>query len=99
LNFIARARWVRPYLRYYLRLVDDDRCSIPENSPLPHHFTTREEELFKIDTVSFERLVTLLCQGVEGGLEDVALIVVRAIVVNTFKNSELFNKSSRHFIN
>jgi hypothetical protein len=43
--------------------------------------------------------VTLLCQGVEGGLEDVALIEVRVVVVNTFKNSELFNKSSRHFIN
>jgi hypothetical protein len=76
LNIIARGWWVRPYLGCYLRLVEDDRCSIPENSPLPHHFTTWEEELFKISAVSFERLVTLLRQGVEGKLEDVVFIKV-----------------------
>jgi hypothetical protein len=64
----VRGRWVRPYLGYYLRLVEDDRCSIPENSPLPCHFTTREKELFEIDVVSFERLAILLRQGVECGL-------------------------------
>jgi hypothetical protein len=75
-----RGRWVRPYLRYYLRLVEDDRCSILENSPMPHHFAAREEELFKIDAVSFKRLATLLHQGVEGGLKDVALVEVESIV-------------------
>jgi hypothetical protein len=79
LNIIARGRWVRPYLEYYLRLVEDDRCSISENSPLLCHFTTHEEELFEIGTVSFERLATLLRQGVEGGLEDVGLIDVRSV--------------------
>jgi hypothetical protein len=79
LNIIARGRWVRPYLEYYLRLVEDDWCSIPENSPLPCHFTTRGEELFEIGMVSFKRLVTLLRQGVEGGLEDVGLVDVRSV--------------------
>jgi hypothetical protein len=40
----------------------------------------REEELFEIGTISFECLATLLHQGVEGGLEDVALVEVRSIV-------------------
>jgi hypothetical protein len=39
-----------------------------ELGPMSHHFTAREEELFEIGTLSFERLVTLLHQGVEGGL-------------------------------
>jgi hypothetical protein len=39
-----------------------------------HHFATREEELFKIDMVFFKRLTTLLHQGVEGRLKDVALV-------------------------
>jgi hypothetical protein len=72
--------WVRSYLGYYLRLVEDDRCSIPKNSPLPHHFTTREEEVSEIGDVSFECLATLLYQGVEGGFEDVALVEVESIV-------------------
>jgi hypothetical protein len=53
---------------------------VPENSPLARHFATREEELFEIDAISFERLVTLICQSVEGGLEDVALVEVGSIV-------------------
>jgi hypothetical protein len=68
------------YLRYYLRLVEDDRCSIPENSPLPRHFATQEEELFKIGTVSIECLATLLRQGVKGGFENVALVEVESVV-------------------
>jgi hypothetical protein len=44
------------------------------------HFTTREEELFKIGAVRIERLATLLHQGVEGGLEDVALVEVGSVV-------------------
>jgi hypothetical protein len=60
----------------YFRLVEDDRCSISENSPLSHHVETRGGELFKIGLVSFEHLATLLHQGVEGRLEDVALVEV-----------------------
>jgi hypothetical protein len=60
--------------------VEDDRCSILENSPLSHHLTTREEELSEIGDVSFECLSTLLCQGVEGGFEDIALVEVRSVV-------------------
>jgi hypothetical protein len=51
-----------------------------ENSPLARHFATREEELFKIGAISFERLATLIYQRVEGGLEDVALVEVGSIV-------------------
>jgi hypothetical protein len=80
LNINARGRWVRPYLGCYLRFVENNRCSIPENSPLPRHFATREEELFEIGVVSFECLATLLHQGVDGGLEDVALVEVRSVV-------------------
>jgi hypothetical protein len=40
----------------------------------------REEELFKIGVVCIEHLTTLLCQGVKGGLEDVALVEVGSIV-------------------
>jgi hypothetical protein len=76
LNIIERRRWVRPYLR----LVEDDRCSVLENNPLSHHPTMRKEEPFKIGAVCFERLVTLLCQGLEGGLEDVALVEVVSIM-------------------
>jgi hypothetical protein len=47
-------------LGYYLRLVEDDRCSVLENNPLSCHLATREEELFKIGAVYFERLVNLL---------------------------------------
>jgi hypothetical protein len=59
--------------------MEDDRYGIPENSPMLHHFAMREEELFKIGAVSLERLATLLCQGVEGRLEDVVLVKVRSI--------------------
>jgi hypothetical protein len=48
-------------------LGEDDRRSVFEKSPLSHHFTTREEELFKIGAVHFKHLATLLSQGVEGG--------------------------------
>jgi hypothetical protein len=75
-----RGQWVRSYLRYYLELVEDDRCSITKNSPLLYHFTTREEELPEISDVNFERLSTLLRQGVEGGFEDIALVEVRSVV-------------------
>jgi hypothetical protein len=76
----VRGRWVRSYLGYYLGLVEDDWCSVLENSHIPRHFTTREEELLKIGVVYFERLTTLLRQGVEGGLEDVSLVEVRSVV-------------------
>jgi hypothetical protein len=72
-------RWVRLYLGCYLRLVKDDRCDVLENSSLSHHFTTREEELFEISAVSFKHIVTLLCQGVKGRLEDVVLVEVRSV--------------------
>jgi hypothetical protein len=38
------------------------------------------EELLKIGMVRFERLVTLLRQGVEGGFEDITLVEVRSVV-------------------
>jgi hypothetical protein len=40
----------------------------------------RKEELLKIGAVYFECLATLLRQGVEGGLEDVALVEVESVV-------------------
>jgi hypothetical protein len=84
LNIIARGRWVRLYLRYYLGLVEDDRCSIPENNLLPSHLATQEEELSKISNVSFECLSTLLRQGVEGGFEDIVIVEVEYTVVRVF---------------
>jgi hypothetical protein len=60
--------------------VEDDRPIILENSIMSRHFITREEELIKIGVVCLERLTTLLHQGVEGVLEDVALVDVRSIV-------------------
>jgi hypothetical protein len=80
LSVIERRRWVRPYLGCYLGLGEDDRRSVLENTPLSCHLATRKEELLKIGMVCFERLATLLRQGVEGGLEDVALIDVGSIV-------------------
>jgi hypothetical protein len=74
-------RWVRSYLGCYLSLVEDDWCSISENSPLLRHFATREEELFEISEVSFERLATLLYQGVKGELEDVVVEVGSVIAI------------------
>jgi hypothetical protein len=59
--------------------VEDDRCGVPENGPLLCHFAMREEEFFQIGVVSFECVVTLLRQGVEGRLDDVVLIEVRFI--------------------
>jgi hypothetical protein len=44
------------------------------------HFTTREEEHFKVCAVSFERLVIHLHQSVKGGLEDVALVEGKFVV-------------------
>jgi hypothetical protein len=81
LIIISEIQDVTPYLGYYLMLVKDDRCSILENITLPRHFTPREEELSEIDVVCFERLSTLLHQGVEGGFENVALIEVESVVV------------------
>jgi hypothetical protein len=80
LNIIERRWWVRPYLGHYLRLGEDDQRGVLENSSLSHHLATREEELLKIGVVRFECLVTLLRQGVEGGLEDVALVEVGSIM-------------------
>jgi hypothetical protein len=51
LNIILRGRWVRSYPGYYLGLVEDDHHGILENSPKLHHFTMREEELFKVGVV------------------------------------------------
>jgi hypothetical protein len=56
LNIVERRRWVRPYLGCYLSLADDDRSGVLENCPLPHHFTTREEELLEIDVKSLNTL-------------------------------------------
>jgi hypothetical protein len=61
--------------------VEDDRCSILKNDPLPRHLATQEEELSEIGDVSFERLSTLLRQGVEGGFENVALVKVGSVIV------------------
>jgi hypothetical protein len=80
LNIIARGRWVRSYLGYYLGLVEDDRCSVLKNNPMSHHLVAHEEELLKIGAAHFKRLATLLRQGVEGGLEDVALVEVGSVV-------------------
>jgi hypothetical protein len=80
----VRGRWIRSYLRYYLGLVEDNRCSILKNSPLPCHLTTQKEELSKIGNVSFECLSTLVCQGVEDGFEDVALVEVGSIIAGVF---------------
>jgi hypothetical protein len=57
-----------------------------EDSPMSHHFTTQEEELFKFGAVRFEHIVILLHRGVKGGFEDVALVEVRSVVagVSTF---------------
>jgi hypothetical protein len=86
LNIIERRWWVRPYLRYYLRLDEDDRRSVLEDSPLSRHLATWKEELFKIGTVRFERHATLHRQVVEGGLEDVALVEVRFVVAGVSTN-------------
>jgi hypothetical protein len=40
-------RWVRSYLGYYLRLGEDDRRSVLENSPLSRCLAPRKDELFK----------------------------------------------------
>jgi hypothetical protein len=71
----------RSYLGYYLSLLKDDRHSFLENGLLPRHFTTREQEFFKIGVVGFKRLAILLRQGVEGRLDDVVLVEVGSIGV------------------
>jgi hypothetical protein len=81
LNVKEKKRWVRPYLRCYLSLVDDDRRCVLDDSPLLRHLITRVEELIEIGTVSFERLAILLHQGVKGRLDDVVLIDVGSIGV------------------
>jgi hypothetical protein len=81
LDVIVRGRWVRPYLGYYLSLVEDDQRGALENGPLLCHFTTGEEGFFEIGMVSFKCLATLLRQGVEGRLDDVVLVEVRSIGV------------------
>jgi hypothetical protein len=80
LNIIEKRHWIRSYLGYYHRLGEDNRRSVLENSPLSRHLATQKEELFKISAICFERFATLLRQGVEGGLEDVALVEVRFVV-------------------
>jgi hypothetical protein len=55
----------------------------------------REEELFKISKVSFEHLATFLHQGVEGGLEDVALVEVGSVVARVFTLHVWHDWSSR----
>jgi hypothetical protein len=47
---------------------------------MSHHLVAHEEELLKIGAAHFKRLATLLRQGVEGGLEDVALVEVGSVV-------------------
>jgi hypothetical protein len=81
LNIIERRRWITLYLGG-----EDDWRSVLENNPLSRHLATGEEELLKISVVHFECLVTRLRQGVEGGLEDVSLVVVRSVVagISTF---------------
>jgi hypothetical protein len=71
---------VRPYLGYYFELGEDDRRSVLQNRSLSRHLTTQKEELLKIGAVRFKCLVTLLRQGVEAGLEDVALVEVASVV-------------------
>jgi hypothetical protein len=55
------------------------QCGVPENSPLPRHFTTWEKEFFEIGAVSFKYLVTLFHQGVEGRIDDVVLVEVKSV--------------------
>jgi hypothetical protein len=64
--------------------MEDDRCSVLENSPVPRHFIMREEELFKIGVLHIKCLSTLLHQGVECRLEDIALVKVGSTVVGVF---------------
>jgi hypothetical protein len=81
LNIVARGWGIRPYLGNYLRLDEDDRHGVLENSPVSRHFAMWEEELFKIGVVHFEHLAILLRLGIERGLEDVALVEVGFVVV------------------
>jgi hypothetical protein len=76
----VRERWVRSYLGYYFELIEDDRHGVLKDSLVSRHFTTREEEHFKVCVVSFERLVIHLHQSVKCGLEDVALVEGKFIV-------------------
>jgi hypothetical protein len=67
--------WVLP------QACEDDQRSVLEINLISHHFTVREEELFKIGAVSFERLATLLYQGVEGRFEDIIFVEAGSVVV------------------
>jgi hypothetical protein len=68
------------YLEHYLVFGEGDRYGVLENNPLSRHLAMRKKELLKIGAVCFERLATLLRQGVEGGLEDAALVEVESVV-------------------
>jgi hypothetical protein len=46
---------------------------------MSRYFASRVEEFFRIGVISFKRLATLLCQGVEGRLDDVVLVVVGSV--------------------
>jgi hypothetical protein len=59
--------------------VDDDWHGVLEDEPLLRHLITRKEEVHKISAVSFQRLVTLLCHGVKGRLDDVILVEVGSV--------------------
>jgi hypothetical protein len=81
LHIIERKGWVRPYLRCYLSLADDDRYCVLEDGPLPRYLITQVEELLQIGMVSLEHFASLLRQGVKGGLDDVVLVEVRSVDV------------------
>jgi hypothetical protein len=79
----------------YLGLAYDDRRGALEDGPLPHHLITQEEELLEIGVVSFERLVTLLHQGVEGRLDDVVLVKVGSVGVGVSSKMCCHTKRTR----
>jgi hypothetical protein len=79
LHIIKRKRWVRSYLEYYFGLTDDGECCILNDGPLPRYLITQVEKLLQTSAVSIECFVTLLHQGVQGGLDDVVLVEVGSI--------------------
>jgi hypothetical protein len=76
LNVIERKRWVKLYLGYYLELMDDDQRGVLEDGLLPCHFTTQEEKFLEVSAISFKRFAILLCQGIEGRLDNVVFVEV-----------------------
>jgi hypothetical protein len=84
LNITERKRGVRSYLGCYLGLVDDDRCSVLEDEPLSHHLIMRVEELIQLGVVHLERLVILLHQCVECGLDDIVFVKVGSVGAEVF---------------